>query len=360
MIGRTLGLYFGWRFLTTVTGVFATVFLLIYTIDFVELMRRAGETPQATTALLAKLALYRTPAVAEQILPFAMLFGAMIALLNLSRRLELVVARAAGISAWQFLTPAVLVALLLGFVVVGAYNPISARLKQRALTIETTVLGKGQTNTGKDLWIRQRSKDGQAIIRADRSSGSGATLGQVSVFEFDRSGAFIARVEARRAELKDGYWQLADARVTKPGIPPESFETYLVSTNLSAAQVRESILAADTIPFWELPHAIENTERAGFDPTRYRMQYQTLTARPLMFVAMVLVAASVSLRFFRFGGVAQMVLYGIGAGFMLYVATKLVEDLGSSGLLSTAIAAWSPAVIGSLLGTLALLYQEDG
>jgi lipopolysaccharide export system permease protein len=45
---------------------------------------------------------------------------------------------------------------------------------------------------------------------------------------------------------------------------------------------------------------------------------------------------------------------------MLYVATKLVEDLGSSGLLSTSVAAWSPAVIGSLLGTLALLYQEDG
>ena len=119
MIGQTLGLYFGWRFLVTVAGVFVTVFLLIYTIDFVELMRRAGETPEATTALLAQLALYRTPAVAEQILPFAMLFGAMIALLNLSRRLELVVARAAGISAWQFLTPALLVALAIGVVVVG-------------------------------------------------------------------------------------------------------------------------------------------------------------------------------------------------------------------------------------------------
>lgn len=360
MIGQTLGLYFGWRFLVTVAGVFVTVFLLIYTIDFVELMRRAGETPEATTALLAQLALYRTPAVAEQILPFAMLFGAMIALLNLSRRLELVVARAAGISAWQFLTPALLVALAIGVVVVGVYNPISAQLKQRALTIETSTLGRSQNPTGKDLWIRQRSKDGQAIIRADRSSGSGATLGQVSVFEFDSAGAFIARIEAQRAELKDGYWHLTDARLTKPGVPPESFATYLVATNLSPEQVRESVLAADTIPFWDLPHAIANMQRAGFDPTRYLMQYQTLTARPLLFVAMVLVAASVSLRFFRFGGVAQMVLYGIGAGFMLYVATKLVEDLGSAGLLSTTIAAWSPAVIGSLLGTLALLYQEDG
>ena len=75
---------------------------------------------------------------------------------------------------------------------------------------------------------------------------------------------------------------------------------------------------------------------------------------------MVVVAASVSLRFFRFGGVAAMVLGGVAAGFMLYVATELMEDLGASGLIGSAIAAWFPAVVGSLLGMLALLYQEDG
>ena len=49
-------------------------------------------------------------------------------------------------------------------------------------------------------------------------------------------------------------------------------------------------------------------------------------ATPL--VAMVLIAASFSLRFFRFGGIAKMVSGGVAAGFVLYVATKLVGDLG--------------------------------
>jgi lipopolysaccharide export system permease protein len=75
---------------------------------------------------------------------------------------------------------------------------------------------------------------------------------------------------------------------------------------------------------------------------------------------MVFVAASVSLRFFRFGGVARMVLGGVAAGFMLYVATEVMRDLGGSGLVGPTVAAWFPAVVGSLLGTLALLYQEDG
>jgi lipopolysaccharide export system permease protein len=75
---------------------------------------------------------------------------------------------------------------------------------------------------------------------------------------------------------------------------------------------------------------------------------------------MVLIAAAVSLRFFRFGGVARMVLAGVASGFVLYISTKLIEDLGAAGILSTVAAAWSPSIIGGLLGILALLYQEDG
>jgi lipopolysaccharide export system permease protein len=55
-----------------------------------------------------------------------------------------------------------------------------------------------------------------------------------------------------------------------------------------------------------------------------------------------------------------MVLGGVAAGFMLYVATELMGDLGAAGLVSPMVAAWFPVLVGSLLGTLALLYQEDG
>jgi lipopolysaccharide export system permease protein len=50
----------------------------------------------------------------------------------------------------------------------------------------------------------------------------------------------------------------------------------------------------------------------------------------------------------------------VAAGFVLYVATKLVSDLGSAGFVSTPVAGWSPAVVGCLFGVLVLLHQEDG
>lgn len=362
LIGFTLGQYLSIRFVRTIMAVFATVFGLVYTLDFVELMRRAGDAEGATPALMAQLALFRTPAVAENVFPFAILFGSMAALLQLSRRLELVIARAAGISAWQFLQPGLLVAGLLGIASVAAYNPLSAYLKQRSSELEARVFTKNpkMAASGKDLWIRQRSGDGQAIIRAETAIDGTTTIAGVSVFTFDDAGVFAERIEAREATLREGYWELTDVRVMSPIAEPQSVGTYLLASNLDASQVRQKFTPPESVPFWDLQDTIARTERAGLDATRYRLHYDVLLARPLLFIAMVFVAASVSLRFFRFGGVARMVLSGVAAGFALYVATQLMEDLGASGLVGPAVAAWFTAVVGSLLGTLALLYQEDG
>ena len=361
MIGPTLGRYLTLRFTKTILAVFGTIFLLIYLIDFVEMLRRTGDIPGATTAYIALLTMMRVPAVSEQILPFATLGGAMVAFLGLTRKLELVVARAAGVSVWQFLAPPVLIVALLGIFSVTVYNPVSAHLKQRADAIETKLFGRsGRSESDTSLWIRQRSIDGQAIIRAEQSSDRGTQLGSVTVFVFDLEGRFVERVEAAKAQLRPGVWALTDARIFTASEEPRSTQDYMLATNLTPEQVTQSFVAPDAVPFWSLPELSRRTEAAGLDATGYRLKYQALLARPLLLVAMVLIAAAFSLRFFRFGGISRMVSGGVAAGFVLYVATKLVSDLGGAGLLSAPIAAWSPALVGSMLGTLVLLHQEDG
>jgi lipopolysaccharide export system permease protein len=182
----------------------------------------------------------------------------------------------------------------------------------------------------------------------------------VTVYLYDAEGTFVEKVEAEQGVYRPGYWQLTNARVLAPGEEPRAVHTYLLATNLTRDELLQDGGSPDAVPFWSLPTVRDETEAAGLDGTSYRLQYQTLLARPLLLVAMVLIAAAFSLRFFRFGGITKMVIGGIAAGFMLYLLTKVVADLGNSGLLSTPVAAWSPAIIGSLLGALALLHQEDG
>ena len=360
LLFKTFGRYLTARFLRAILSVFGTFFFLIATLDFVELMRRAGDSPTATTPSIIQLALYRAPSVAEQIFPFAVLFGGMFALLNLSRKLELVVARSVGISAWQFLQPAALVAGLVGLVSVGIYNPIAAELKQRAAVLEASLFIRTGQVVGKEIWIRQRSVDGQAIIRAAAALQDGVGLAQVAFFTFSPDGGFNERIEAKQAVLYRGYWELSEARVTSATEEPQSYSTYLVATTLEPDQVRQSFTPPDSVGFWSMPTVLDRTRKAGLDTTRYELRYESLKARPLLLIAMILVAASVSLRFFRFGGVTKLVVGGVAAGFVLYVATQLSEELGSSGIVNASVAAWLPAIVGTLLGALALLHQEDG
>ena len=359
IITGTLARYFGLRFVNAVLVVFVGIFALVALIDYIELMRRAGDIPNVSAALVAKTSLYRVPQVVERILPFCVLIGAMSCYLNLSRRLELVVARSAGMSAWQFVMPAAVAAFVFGIVATAIYNPISAILQERSKRFEAELFGQTAT-AGGTFWMNQRTDEGQAIINAVASRDQGINLNGVSIFVIDIDGRFKQRIEARAAVLTPGAWVLRDTRIYRLGAVPIIEPEYRLKTSLTPEQVRESFATPETVQFWDLPLYIQIAEHSGLVAAGYRLQFQKLLARPFLLAAMVLLAATVSLRFFRFGGIQKMVLSGIAAGFLLYVLSKVTEDLSKAELMHPVAAAWLPVFVGGVTGFVALLYQEDG
>ncbi len=351
------------RFLSAVLLVFLGIFALVALLDYVELMRRTSDIPNVSAALVAKASLYRVPRVADEFMSFCVLIAAMSCYLNLSRRLELVVARAAGMSAWQFIAPALMVAFMLGVIGTTVYNPISATLLERSKRYEAELFGQNPMalrSSGGSFWMNQKTTEGQSIINAKSSTGQGVGLNGVSVFTFDPEGHFKQRIEARAAVLEPGVWRLLNARIYQVGTLPADRAQFDLKTNLTPEQVRESFATPETVPFWELPLYIKIAEHAGLGAAGYRLQFQKLLARPFLLAAMVFLAASVSLRFFRFGGVQKMVLSGVAAGFLLYVLSKVTDDLSKAELMHPVAAAWLPVFVGGLTGFITLLYQEDG
>ena len=363
IIGGTLSRYFGLRFLSAVMLVFAGIFVLVALLDYIELMRRASDIPNIPPLAVAKTSLYRVPQIIERIMPFCVLIGAMSCYLNLSRRLELVVARSAGVSVWQFIAPAVVGAFLIGVFATTVYNPMAATLRESSKKIEAELFGRSTAEfggNGKTFWASQRNTDGLSLINAKSSRDQGVELSGVTVFTFDKDNHFKQEIEARAAVLDPGMWRLTDARVYRPGVVPVALPEFRLKTSLTPEQVRESFATPETVPFWELPSYIKIAEHAGLVAAGYRLQFQKLLARPFLLSAMVFLAAAVSLRFFRFGGVQKMVLSGVAAGFLLYVLSKVTEDLSKAELMHPVAAAWLPVLAGGLTGFTALLYQEDG
>ena len=149
-----------------------------------------------------------------------------------------------------------------------------------------------------------------------------------------------------------------NSRAYAPNVLPQDFETYSLPTKLAREEVAENFAAPETVGFWHLPTYIRYAEDSGLAAAGYRLQ--VLLARPFLQAAMVLLAASFSLRAFRFGGVPQRILLGIAAGFSIYVLSKVTEDLSKAELLYPVLAAWLPIIAGGLFGFLILLHEEDG
>jgi lipopolysaccharide export system permease protein len=363
MITNTLGRYFAGRFVVSALGVFASIFVLLVLVDYIEMVRKTSGLVSASAITVAETSLFRVPQLLEKMMPFCILIGAMTCYLALSRRLELVVARAAGVSAWQFIAPALASAIVLGIFATAAYNPMSANLRELSKRMEAELFGSapgGGIQDASGFWINQVNSDGQVIINAARSEQQGVRLTGLTLFRFDADSQFKERIEAREGALEKGRWIFKSARRYALDSPPVDQDSFELPTNLTPAQVRNSFSTPETVSFWQLPGYIRSSESSGFATAGYRLQYHKLIAQPFLLAAMVMLAAAVSLRFFRFGGVQKMVLSGVGAGFLLYVLSKVTEDLSKADLMHPIAAAWLPVLVGGLTGFLALLYQEDG
>src|SRR5215469_11319801 len=172
MITNTLGRYFAGRFVISALGVFVGIFVLLVLVDYIEMVRKTSGLVEASALMVAETSLFRVPQLLEKMMPFCILVGAMTCYLALSRRLELVVARAAGVSAWQFIAPALAAAILLGVLATVAYNPVSANLRELSKRMEAELLNgapDGGVQDASGFWLNQVTADGQVIMNAARS-----------------------------------------------------------------------------------------------------------------------------------------------------------------------------------------------
>jgi lipopolysaccharide export system permease protein len=363
MGGRILTLYLAKRYAVAMLGTFFLCSVLIFMIDFVEVLRQSGKRGNVPARTLIWLTLLRLPAYTELLLAFAVQVGAIGALLMLNRKSELAVMRAAGMSVWQFLRPALVVAALIGIFTITVYNPVAAAARAEAERLFSEVFGResnflaAQSN---GAWLRQEGADGASVLNANSASNRGMTLMGPMLVQYDKEGRFIERVDGDRANLRDGFWEVENAVVTRIGQPSERFSTYLVSTYLSPERVRDALGTAISVSFWELPAIIDATEKAGLSSSRFRIQYELLLSRPLLLLAMVLMGATVSLKSFRSGKIQSMVVYGMLGGFGFLLMAEVSRQIGVSGLVSPTLAVWTPVALTIVASMTVLLRQEDG
>jgi lipopolysaccharide export system permease protein len=289
----------------------------------------------------------------------------MVAFWRLTRSRELMVTRAAGVSAWQFLLPVLVLAFVLGLLKIMAFNPAASALLTRYERLNSAYL-KGQTNllaiSQSGLWLRQANEKSQSVVHAYRVSLDGAdiALKEVTIFVYSGTDRFESRVTAKSGKLEDGFWHLRDVWIYQPDRPLRHADEHWFATDLTLDNIQDSFAPPETMSFWDLPEFIDNLDRAGFSALRHRLYWHSLLAAPLLLCAMILIAATFTLRQSRTGNTAFIIMGGVFAGFVLFFFSDIVFALGLRDSIPIALAAWTPSGIFTLLGLAMVFHLEDG
>lgn len=365
----TLASYIAYRFVMAFARVMAIVCILIFVVEFAEMSRSMADADLNLSKILHLTAL-SLPSNINQFFPLVLLLASLTLFVGLSRSSELVISRAAGVSALRLLVVPVLVALAIGIAFVSVFNPIVAATTKGFSQLRDEIRQENRSVlsvSGEGIWLRQVVDDRQTVIFARRASADGSLLVDAEFHVFDQAGSLQERVLADRAQIDGDTWVLSNLRRWDVGALPamgvpniQRVARGTIPTNLSSEQILDSFAPPDTISVWELPSIIDQLEQSGFTAQRHKLFLQTALATPLTLIAMVLIGAGFSMRHVRFGRTGVMVLLAVLSGFALFSFTSIANTLGAAGNIPILIAAWAPPIAGILLTLGLLLHLEDG
>ena len=355
------------------------IVLAILLVDVVEQMRTVGSRTQISIETAMTLTLMKTPGLLVETLPFAMLIGSILCYSQLSRRSEIPAVRASGVSAWRFLGPVMVLSVSMGVLMVTVLDPLATRLNEEFVTSREDIMG-GARPSSAGVWLSQGDlqagadedeatgamANAQAIIHGRTVIGRGEAI-ENATFWYFRPGplgpqdrVFTHRIDAQRAELKPGFWQLTGAVENRVGGEITRSADLALPTNLSSDTLLSRFASSDTIPFWELPAFIDAGRAAGMDVGEYVLKYHTLLATPVLMLAMALIGAAVCLRLSRSGGLSHLIGAGALAGFVLYFVNRLASGMAASGATPPEAAAWCPPLFALFAVLTLLAHVEDG
>ena len=356
--------YLGQQFLIWIGGafIFTTFVSLIFDMSEVAQTNSNKEAFHFFNILL--ISLMRLPNLLNEILPFIFLFGTIGFFTKMRNSNELIIARASGISVWQFLMPGLLVTLLVGCFFMMLWQPISSYLYMQSEQYKESKFYEKSNKLSiskNGLWLKENTKDGYYILHAENVSETDPIqIGNPVIMRFDSQNQLVSRITAQSGILGFQNWHLKNVLIQNEELQSSQKENIYIPTKFKTDQIVDNFQDPISISFWDLRDFIDVSEASGLPVNKYEMYFHLLLARPLLMMAMVLIAATFGLKHARSGGHISGVVLSVISGFLLFIFAEFMKTLGQLAMLSPPLAAWTPGVIASLLGITLLLHREDG
>lgn len=342
--------------------------------DMIENLDNLNERFTFGTLLL--LQLMQIPTRLYDLLPIALLIGAIIALAGLAQRNELVVLRVSGISSrrllgmlWMGTIPIMVFALLLS-------EGVTPYAESKTGQLNLQLLGKSsgaRMNSG--YWFREPTDNGALrVINISRIS-SEREVENIRIYNFDAEGKFKELIHAQRGLFQHQELQLTQAKLIRTDFDLETalmdptapltplstqtmLDSYTISTSLTQARLLASELQPDRMSIMGLLDYIQYLEDNHLQSNRQVVALWRKGVYPFTLLVMITLAAPISFMQTRKGGAGLKVFGGILIGVVFFMINQLALNLGMLNNLPPWLTALAPNTIALVIASLALYLIE--
>ncbi|MBF7731101.1 LPS export ABC transporter permease LptG [Pseudomonas sp. N040] len=293
--------------------------------------------------------LLTTPQRLFELLPMAALIGCLVGLGTLASNSELTVMRAAGVSVgrivWAVMKP-MLVLMLAGLLISEYVAPVTESMAQSSRAMAQ---GAGDAQSAKrGLWHRE----GNEFVHINAVQPNGLLVG-VTRYRFGPEHRLEHSSFARRAVFDGLNWELQDVTTTLfredqtevVKLPEERWDIQLSPQLLSTAVLDPDALSISGL--WDYTHYLAEQ---GLNNGPYWLAFWSKVLKPVVTMALVLMAISFIFGPLRSVTLGQRVFTGVLVGFVFQIAQDL---LGPSSLVfgfPPLLAVLIPAGICALAG----------
>lgn len=364
---RTINIYIAKIFLIRFLQVSLIFCLLIFFINFLEALDKSSGSEASIFTVIA-MAFLQIPDFLNDIVPSLVLFAAMMTFFFLSLKSEITVIRSCGFSLWHIISPIAIAAFLLGVFWTTAISPLSITMLKKFNALEGQYVKNEMrevVESQSGIWIKQANEENikqEIVIQAKKVYKENIELNDATIWFFDENGQFYRKIDTEKMILKDGFWIMEKGILNDLKSLNVKIDEYKIATTLKPDFVIDKIVSnfqnVKLFSIFELPKLIESLKMAGFQSTKFEVYFNSLLAKPFLFVAMVLIACFFGINNFRNQNTALMIFFGIICGLALYISLSFIAALGSSRLLPVFASTWVTTFICLAIGIL-LIYKKE-
>lgn len=364
---KLINLYISKKFLLTFLQIASGFSLLIFFINLLDLLERLKDSnaPFYTSAFMAFL---QIPNFLNDVVSSLVLISSIITFFFLSSKSEITIIRISGFSLWQVLYPMAITAVILGVFWVTIISSVTVQMTKKFNLLE----GKYIRNDSREIvapkggiWLKQtnlQNPQEEIIIKAKKVFKENMEFQDATFWFFDKNGQFYKKIDAEEVFLKDDLWLLKNTVTNDDELINKTLKDIKIPTDLEKDFVTTKILTnfqdVNSFSIFELPRLIKDLKNAGFNTTKFKVYLNSLLCKPLLFLAMVLIACYFGLNHVRNNNSIILIFLGIVVGLIFYIISSIINSLGSSNLIPVFASTWIIAIICLAIGTL-LIYSKE-